>query len=273
VAGLRGKITHSSNDLAEAVNKERVVVAGLVTRIRSLTTKSGKPMAFATIEDLQGPIELVIFPKTWERFSPFVHPDNAILVEGKVDAEGGDPKVLVDLIRPLTASDMLAAPSPGETTTDPPASSSASVREKASGQTYQPPETRPAPSETPLAPEEPDDWHLQEPASFTGGESTALEPLEDPASAPSMIVAPAVEKPKSLQPNAEPPAAPFAVKVVPPAVISFERSDVNLPVEKGSNRMLTIIMRATDDKQRDIRRLKRIMAWCAQAPEMTVSAS
>jgi len=80
-----------------------------------------------------------------------------------------------------------------------------------------------------------------------------------------MIVAPAVEKPKSLQPNAEPPAAPFAVKVVPPAVISFERSDVNLPVEKGSNRMLTIIMRATDDKQRDIRRLKRIMAWCAQA--------
>ena len=266
VAGLRGKITHSSNDLAEAVNKERVVVAGLVTRIRSLTTKSGKPMAFATIEDLQGPIELVIFPKTWERFSPFVHPDNAILVEGKVDAEGGDPKVLVDLIRPLTASDMLAAPSPGETTTDPPASSSASVREKAPGQTYQPPETRPAPSETPLAPEEPDDWHLQEPASFTGGESTALEPLEDPASAPSMIVAPAVEKPKSLQPNAEPPAAPFAVKVVPPAVISFERSDVNLPVEKGSNRMLTIIMRATDDKQRDIRRLKRIIGMVRSSP-------
>ncbi len=112
LAMLRGRITHSSAELSEAANKDKVVVAGLVTRMRTLTTKNGKGMAFATIEDIQGAIELVLFPKTWERFAPFVRQDNVILVEGKVDAEGGDPKVLVDLIQPLTANDLQAAPPP-----------------------------------------------------------------------------------------------------------------------------------------------------------------
>ena len=65
---IRLNASHSSIELAEVAHQTKVTVAGLVTRMRTLTTKNGNPMAFATVEDLQGPIELVIFPKVWDKF-------------------------------------------------------------------------------------------------------------------------------------------------------------------------------------------------------------
>ena len=55
-------------------------------------------MAFVTLEDLQGTVELVVFPRTWEKVSGIVQIDRIMLVEGKVDTQSGDPKVLVDKI-------------------------------------------------------------------------------------------------------------------------------------------------------------------------------
>ena len=48
-------------------HEEKVRVAGLITVVRPYTTKTGKPMGFVTIEDIQGNIELVLFPKTWDK--------------------------------------------------------------------------------------------------------------------------------------------------------------------------------------------------------------
>ena len=55
-------------------------------------------MAFATIEDIQGLIDLVIFPNTWIKYGELVRFDEIIYVQGKADANGGDTKVLVDQI-------------------------------------------------------------------------------------------------------------------------------------------------------------------------------
>ena len=95
---LTQAVTHFSAQLGEAASRDQVRVAGIVTRVRHHQSKAGKPMAFVAIEDLQGVIELVIFPKTWERVSAIVEFDRIILVDGKVDNESGDPKVLVDNI-------------------------------------------------------------------------------------------------------------------------------------------------------------------------------
>src|SRR5690606_32155131 len=64
---LRRKITHFSGDLGEARDKEKVIVAGMVTRFRNHQTKSGKAMGFVTLEDIRGPIELVLFPRVWDK--------------------------------------------------------------------------------------------------------------------------------------------------------------------------------------------------------------
>ena len=95
---LTQAVTHFSGQLPEALPNERVRVAGVVSRIRPHQTKRGKSMGFVTLEDLQGNIELVVFPSVWERFSDILEFDKIILVEGRVDSQGAEPKVLVDTI-------------------------------------------------------------------------------------------------------------------------------------------------------------------------------
>jgi DNA polymerase-3 subunit alpha len=93
---LNEVVTHFSGQLSEANPQEKVRVAGLITRFRTHLTKQGKNMAFATLEDLQGEIDLVIFPRTWTQISSQFEVGKIVIVEGKIDSAGGEPKVLVD---------------------------------------------------------------------------------------------------------------------------------------------------------------------------------
>jgi DNA polymerase-3 subunit alpha len=95
---IQQNITHSAGELVEAQEQQVVRVAGLITRIRPHTTKKGEPMGFVTIEDFQGNIELVVFPRTWARYQELFQWDNIIMVDGKVDTRSAEPKVLVDSV-------------------------------------------------------------------------------------------------------------------------------------------------------------------------------
>ena len=64
---LTKAVSHNSITLNDAAHEERVRVAGMVAAVRPYKTKTDKMMGFVTIEDLQGTIELVIFPKTWDK--------------------------------------------------------------------------------------------------------------------------------------------------------------------------------------------------------------
>jgi DNA polymerase III alpha subunit len=112
---LTQAVTHFAGQLNDASHGEKVRVAGMVTRIRHHQTKNGQQMAFATIEDIQGNVELVIFPRTWDKVQSLVQFDHIILVDGKVDnPEGTEAKVLVDAIsselKMVTAVAPAAAP-------------------------------------------------------------------------------------------------------------------------------------------------------------------
>jgi DNA polymerase-3 subunit alpha len=95
---LTQAVSHFSVQLSDAAPGEKVRVAGIVTRVRPHQTKTGKSMGFVTLEDLQGNIELVVFPRTWDQYWEVFEVDSVVLVDGKVDAQGGDPKVLVDSV-------------------------------------------------------------------------------------------------------------------------------------------------------------------------------
>jgi DNA polymerase-3 subunit alpha len=92
-------VSYFSGQLHEAQHEEKVRVAGLVTAVRPYTTKTNKPMGFVTLEDIQGNIELVLFPKTWQKTHEQLAVGRIIIVEGKVDTGSTPPKVLVDEIR------------------------------------------------------------------------------------------------------------------------------------------------------------------------------
>ena len=95
---LQDIVTHYSGQLAEAHHEERVRVAGMITRMRRHQTRTGKSMAFATLEDIQGEVDLVIFPRIWQKFAEMVEIDRIVLVDGRIDAQGSEPKILVDTI-------------------------------------------------------------------------------------------------------------------------------------------------------------------------------
>ncbi|MEX0788025.1 MAG: OB-fold nucleic acid binding domain-containing protein, partial [Anaerolineales bacterium] len=94
-------VTHFSAELGEAGSGETVTVGGEVTHIRPYLTRSGKNMAFVTVEDLQGAVELVVFTRVWDRIGSWLQSELIVVVTGKVDAERGDAKLLVQEIRTL----------------------------------------------------------------------------------------------------------------------------------------------------------------------------
>jgi DNA polymerase-3 subunit alpha len=89
-------VTHWSGALAELPKKTAVTIGGMVTAVRTIQTSTGKPMAFVTVEDLQGAVEVTMFPHCWERSKGFVRDDAVILVRGKTESGSGTPRVLAD---------------------------------------------------------------------------------------------------------------------------------------------------------------------------------
>ncbi len=86
---------------AEAGIRERqpVRILGRVLAHRTISTKKGRPMAFATIEDTTASIETVIFPDLLETVSPMLHTGRVLLIEGTVSIEEEkDPKILATRI-------------------------------------------------------------------------------------------------------------------------------------------------------------------------------
>ena len=96
---IRRVVTHYANTLGEASHEEKTRVAGMVSGIRPHQTKTGKMMAWVMLEDLTGSIELVVFPRTWEKYQFALEVGGVIIAEWKVDAQSNPAKVLVDNIR------------------------------------------------------------------------------------------------------------------------------------------------------------------------------
>ncbi len=91
-------MTAYSGDLGEELDQQRVVVGGIVTGVRTVVTKARATMAVATLEDLQGSLEVVVFPKTFEETAGAWRPDAILLVAGRVDHKGDETVLLADAI-------------------------------------------------------------------------------------------------------------------------------------------------------------------------------
>ena len=94
-------------------DKSRVTVAGSVAKRVNKATKNGEQMAFVTLEDGSASMELLVFPKTLEKYGHLLTFDAVVAVSGTVSArEEEDPKLLCDRMVPLV-SDAQAADDPG----------------------------------------------------------------------------------------------------------------------------------------------------------------
>lgn len=65
---------------------EKVWVGGMITAKTVKTTKTNKLMAFITLEDLVGAVEVLIFPKDYEKYREKLTEENKIYIQGRVSA-------------------------------------------------------------------------------------------------------------------------------------------------------------------------------------------
>jgi DNA polymerase-3 subunit alpha len=90
----------TTGDLDDMVNGRAVSILGLLTYLRTHVTKKGDSMAFGSLEDLQGTVELVFFPSVWKRVRSAVEVDQVYLVMGKVRSRNGDrAQIIVERIQ------------------------------------------------------------------------------------------------------------------------------------------------------------------------------
>jgi len=106
--------THNSSQLAEANGEKQVVIGGMIVKIRYNLTKTGRnagsKMAVFTLEDLQGQVEVVMFPDILNEYGNILVQDAVVFVKGKLDYRRERPNVLAsELIRLEDVREKLAA--------------------------------------------------------------------------------------------------------------------------------------------------------------------
>lgn len=91
---LRGKVTPMGS-LRNFVGQE-VTVAGIVSTIKKVITRSGDPMLFVTIEDTSNMSEVLVFPKILEATNELWEAEKALLIQGRVSDKDNEIKLLVE---------------------------------------------------------------------------------------------------------------------------------------------------------------------------------
>jgi DNA polymerase-3 subunit alpha len=103
----------NTTQIAETSQEREVTIGGLVSKIRYNLTKTGKnagsKMAVFSLLDLQGQVEVVLFPNTLNQFAKLIANDKIIFVKGRLDFRREKPNVIASEIIALDeATDKLA---------------------------------------------------------------------------------------------------------------------------------------------------------------------
>ncbi|MBN2247781.1 MAG: DNA polymerase III subunit alpha [Coriobacteriia bacterium] len=110
---------HPLSDIRETIERARTLslgateelrdgqsgwFAGIVSTFERIATKAGKLMATFTLEDLEGSMDGVLFPQTYEKFRDIIAVDTVVRVRAKVERSDRGLKLIVHEVEPLAAS-------------------------------------------------------------------------------------------------------------------------------------------------------------------------
>ena len=86
--------------IPEVYDNQKVIVGGMITDKTIKYTKNNKVMAFLTVEDLVGTVEVVVFPRDYEKCQMFLNEDARLFIQGRVSAEDDKAsKLILEKIR------------------------------------------------------------------------------------------------------------------------------------------------------------------------------
>jgi DNA polymerase-3 subunit alpha len=113
---LRARVDCSLTELAAKKDGEWVTVGGMIVECKRIRTKKGDPMMFATLDDLEGQVEMLVFNSAYAANAEEVDVDKIVIVRGRVDKkEEGEVKLIaqdVEAFEPTAEEVLKAAEAP-----------------------------------------------------------------------------------------------------------------------------------------------------------------
>jgi DNA polymerase-3 subunit alpha len=81
---------------------DRVIIGGIISSVSKKMTKNNDMMAFINLEDLYASVEVIVFPKTFEKCKSLMEEDEIVIIKGRVSIrEEEQPKILCEDVKAL----------------------------------------------------------------------------------------------------------------------------------------------------------------------------
>ncbi len=102
---MRTRVDCALAALGDRRDKDLVTVGGIITETKKIRTRNGDHMMFATLDDLAGSVELLVFGKALGENEQALQPDEIVLVKGRVDhKEAGSTCLIVQSVERFAPS-------------------------------------------------------------------------------------------------------------------------------------------------------------------------
>src|SRR5258708_31052467 len=100
---FKERVTHSTAEITEDLDKQKVVLGGTVREARRITTKKGETMCVIRLEDMYGSIGVTIFPRTYEETAELWVEDTVVIVRGEVQVRRDEAGIVCNSASPVKA--------------------------------------------------------------------------------------------------------------------------------------------------------------------------
>ncbi len=91
---LKNQVDVSLGELKEKKDGSVVWIGGLIAKIKSITTRKGGIMLFVSLEDLEGQVEVVVFPSMYQNYRDLIEEDKVVRVKGRIDKKEDEVKII-----------------------------------------------------------------------------------------------------------------------------------------------------------------------------------
>ena len=98
---IKALSTTTTSGLPEMSDGKEVKLCGIVTTVKTMLTKKGDRMAYLTLEDLQGTVEVIAFPDLYKAAGPLIAPERVVRLTGTIDRGDKGTKLRGSKIEPL----------------------------------------------------------------------------------------------------------------------------------------------------------------------------
>ncbi|MFA5362672.1 MAG: DNA polymerase III subunit alpha [Candidatus Omnitrophota bacterium] len=83
-------------------DQDSVKIIGMITKIKHTVTRAKQEkMAILKLEDLKAIVEVLVFPRTFQKVSRYLQPNSVVMVKGKINLKEESPKILADDLFPI----------------------------------------------------------------------------------------------------------------------------------------------------------------------------